>query len=208
MFDLFTLIPPSTLAAFLAAGIALNLTPGADVMFATAVGLGGGPRTGAAAGIGVGLGSLVHVILASVGLAAVIATHPSALTAIRWAGGAYLAWLAIRTWRAGAPTADRPRRLTAAQAIAQGFLTNLLNPKVILFILAFLPQFTDPARGPVWAQILILGLLFSLTGMGITATYGALAGRMGAALSRRMSILNRAAAVIFGGLALRLVAGK
>lgn len=198
--------PAESLLAFTGAGLMLNLAPGPDVMFASASGLRGGPRTGALAGLGVGLGGLWHVGLAVAGLSALIAAHPGALTAIRWGGAAYLAFLAWKSWTA-APEAGGTARpaATAASAVLRGFLTNVLNPKPVLFVLAFLPQFTDPARGPVWEQVLALGLIFTVTGTIVTAGYGALAGWAGRGLARRMRLANRLAAVVFGGLALRLV---
>lgn len=204
MLDLLLSFPPQTLLAFLAAGIVLNLTPGADVIFATASGIAGGPRAGAVAGLGVGLGGLWHVGLAAAGVSALIAAHPGALEALRWAGAGYLAYLAWKSWNAPA-LAEGRGVATPAHAIWRGFLTNALNPKVALFVLAFLPQFTNPALGPVWQQILLLGAIFTITGTCITAGYGALAGIAGRALSARLAILNRVAAVLFGGLAAKLV---
>ena len=151
---LFALIPLADLLAFLAAGIVLNLTPGADVIFATACGVAGGPRVGAVAGLGVGFGGLFHVGLAVLGVSALIAAHPSALMALKFAGAGYLLWLAWASWRAGVGKAGRGE-VRARVALWRGFVTNALNPKVALFVLAFLPQFTDPARGPVWAQIAV-----------------------------------------------------
>ena len=205
MWDVLHGYPWPELLTFVAAGIALNLTPGADVMFATATGLKGGPRAGMAAGLGVGLGGLLHVSLAALGLAALIAAHPGALTAIRWAGAAYLLWLAIATWRAGATPTGATGVLHPARAILRGFLANALNPKVILFILAFLPQFTHAAQGPVWQQIVLLGGIFTATGTVITMGYGALAGALGQSLGQRLAGLNRAASLIFAGLAARLM---
>lgn len=205
MMDILALVPPADLAAFLAAGIVLNLTPGADVMFATASGIAGGPRAGAVAGLGVGLGGLWHVGLAALGISALIAAHQAALLGLKWAGAGYLLWLAWKSWRSrGDAVAGRGER-GAMAALWRGFVTNALNPKVALFVLAFLPQFTDAARGPVWQQILILGAVFTVTGTMITAGYGALAGMAGRRLGARMGILNRVAALMFGGLALRLV---
>lgn len=197
--------PTPELLTFLAAGVALNLTPGADVMFATASGLKGGPRAGLAAGLGVGLGGALHVSLAALGVAALIAAQPGALTLIRWAGAAYLLWLAATTWRAGSPRADATGAIRPARAFLHGFLANALNPKVILFILAFLPQFTHPDYGPVWQQIVLLGGVFTLTGTAITMGYGALAGVLGHSLRSRMAWLNKVAGVIFAGLAARLM---
>lgn len=201
---MFGLIPPDTLLAFAGAGILLNLTPGSDVMFATASGMAGGPRAGMAAGAGVGLGGFWHVGLAALGVAALLAAHPAAMTGLRWFGAAYLLYLAIASWRTG-PAQAAQGSPGLARAFWRGFATNALNPKVALFVLAFLPQFTDPARGPVWQQILILGAVFTLTGMCITAGYGAMAGFAGRALSARMGVMNKLAAGVFALLALRLI---
>lgn len=206
MTDPFILVPAHQLWLFLGAGLILNLTPGADVMFATASGLGGGPKVGAAAGLGVGLGGLFHVGLATLGLSALIAAAPAALVALKWAGAAYLMWLAQAAWRAGPATAQAEGGGRSVRgAIGRGFVTNALNPKVALFILAFLPQFTDAARGPVWQQILMLGGLFTLTGTCVTAAYGAAAGCLRAALAARMGVLNRAAGAMLAFLAVKFV---
>lgn len=207
MIEVVASFPAGVLLAFVVSGIVLNLTPGADVMFATASGLGGGLRAGIAAGAGVGLGGIVHVVLAALGVAALIGASPAALELIRWLGAAYLVFLGVQSWRAAGPESVLAARIGAGAAFRRGFLTNVLNPKVILFILAFLPQFTDPARGPVWQQILFLGAIFCVTGMVITAGYGALAGWLGAALARKIGVLNRVAAVVFVALAVRMVLG-
>lgn len=196
------LIEPATLAAFLAAGIVLNLTPGADVMFAMASGAQGGWRSGIAAAAGVSAGSLVHTALTAFGLAALLAAHPGAFDVIRWAGAAYLLWLAWKSWHAAPMPSAGALRLS--RAFGRGFLTNLLNPKVALFLMAFLPQFADPTRSPVWLQMVLLGALFSLTGFVITGGYGVLAGTLRDTLTNRARVLNRFAALVFAGLAARL----
>lgn len=206
MFDILTAIPPDRLAAFVAGGLILNLTPGADVMFATACGLSGGPRAGVWAGLGVGLGAVWHIGLAAAGLAAVIAAHPGALVTIRLLGAGYLLWLAWTSWHTGAARAGTGAA-RGWQAFRRGALTNALNPKPALFMLAFLPQFVTPGAGPVWQQIVVLGLIFATTGALITAAYGALAGWAGRFVSSRLAILNRVAAVLFAGLAVRVAAG-
>ncbi len=198
-------IPAESLWLFTLSGVLLNLTPGADVLFATASGIRGGPRIGALAGLGVGFGALWHVSLAAAGISALLAASPAALTALRWGGGAYLLFLAWKTWNA-APGPDGTRGETSGRAaFRRGFLTNVLNPKPVLFVLAFLPQFTDPALGPVWQQIVELGAIFALTGTLITMGYGALAGLIRQRLARRLGVMNKIAAVVFAGLALRLV---
>jgi threonine/homoserine/homoserine lactone efflux protein len=196
--------PPDLFAAFLTAGILLNLAPGPDVLFASASGLAGGPLAGAAAGIGTAAGCLVHVALAALGLAALIAADPRALLALQWAGAGWLLWLAWQSWTATAASGRRGRA-APLNAFGRAFLTNLANPKTILFILAFLPQFADPARGPVGPQIAALGAVFAATGAVITAGYGVAAGLMGGALPLPATILNRAAAVAFAALAARLL---
>ena len=196
---------PWTIASFVGAGVVLNLTPGADVLFTTASGIKGGWRYGVAAAFGITLGSAIHVILAVLGVSAAIAAIPFGLEIIRYLGAAYLAYLAVQAWRAK-PNAHQPTAADSLNsAIKRGLITNILNPKVGLFILAFLPQFTDPAIGPVWQQMLFLGVLFILTGFTITALYGVISGLSRNAFQSRLSILNKISALIFGGLAARLV---
>ncbi len=202
----FTLPDPASFAAFMAAGIVLNLTPGADVMFALASGARGGPRAGIAASAGVAAGAFVHVALTAFGVAAALRAIPGAFDAIRWAGAAYLLYLAVTTWRAP-PAAPERGADSLTAAFRRGFVTNLLNPKVALFVLAFLPQFADPARGPVWSQLLALGAVFMVTGFLITAAYGAAAGALSAMLRRQARALNRVAALVFAALAVRLAWG-
>ena len=197
-------LDPATVLAFLGAGGVLNLTPGADVMFATASGVSGGPRVGAAAAFGVTLGAFWHTVLAAAGLSALLAAFPLAYDAVRYAGAAYLLFLAWKSWRAGAVAqGDGVQKL--GRAVWRGFLTNALNPKVALFILALLPQFTTPEAGPLWVQILVLGAIFAGTGFFITAGYGVTAGLVGAKLVRHARLLNRVGAVVYAALALRLV---
>lgn len=197
-------MPGTTLGAFTAGALVLNLTPGADVLFATASGVQGGPKVGAAAGMGVGAGGIFHALTTAFGLGALVAAHPGALDVVRWFGAGYLLWLAWKSWRAGAPGSARAGAPTPGAAFRRGVLTNVLNPKVMLFMLAFLPQFTNPAWGPVWQQMLILGAIMCCTGTVVTMGYGAAAGWLGARIAHRMGALNRVAAVLFGGLAVRL----
>lgn len=208
IWDTLAQIPVAQLGAFVAGGLLLNVAPGQDVMFASACGIAGGPRAGALAGLGVGLGVLVHLTLATVGLGAVIAAHPGALRLIKLAGAGYLLWLAWQSWRTVPPAPDTGRAATRPRPwslVGRGALSNILNPKPVLFLLAFLPQFTSPAYGPVWQQVLGLGLIFAFTGTLVTMGYGILAGHAGQFLGRRLRLLNRAAAVIFAALALRMV---
>ncbi|SMO72299.1 LysE family translocator [Paracoccus laeviglucosivorans] len=207
IWDTLANFPIQQLLAFMAGALVLNFAPGQDVFFASACGIQNGPRLGALAGFGVGMGSLVHVILATVGLGALVAAHPGALLAIKYAGAAYLLFLAWKSWNAG--QIDARARARAARSpwniIRRGALSNLLNPKPVLFLLAFLPQFTRPEYGPVWQQILALGLMFVASGTVVTMGYGIVAGYAGQVIGKRLGIVNRIAAVMFAGLALRLV---
>lgn len=193
--------------AFVPAGLALNLTPGADMMFTLAQGLKGGPRAGMAANAGIAAGGMVHTVIAGLGLGALVAAHPLAFDIIRWGGVAYLLWLAVQSLRAGplAARGDVAAR-SLGRVFVDGLMVNLLNPKVILFILAFLPQFVDPSRA-VLPQFLILGLVFSFGGFvvnGIVAVFAGGAGQRLAGSAVFARWLGRAGAAIFAGLALRL----
>lgn len=199
-------IPWPQLAGFIAGGLALNFAPGQDVFFASACGVQGGSRAGALAGLGVGLGVLLHLGMATVGLGALVAAHPGALRAVKYAGAAYLLWLAWKSWTAGPVDVAARGSVRPWTIIRRGFLSNALNPKPVLFLLAFLPQFTSPAYGPIWQQILGLGLIFAFTGTLVTMGYGVVAGQVGHMLGRHLGVLNRVAAVMFAALAVRLVA--
>ncbi|HEY0212867.1 MAG TPA: LysE family translocator [Paenirhodobacter sp.] len=206
MLETLMAIPLGTLLAFWVGALVLSITPGSDVLFATASGIQGGPRVGMAAGMGVGVGGIFHTCATAFGLGALVAAHPGALDVVRWFGAGYLLYIAWRSWTAARPDTGAVRAvLTPHEAFRRGVLTNLLNPKVMLFMLAYLPQFTSPAYGPVWQQMLILGGIVFLTGTLITTGYGATAGWLGARLAKRMGMLNRVAAVMFGGLAAKLV---
>lgn len=200
------MVDPLTLLAFLPAGLALNLTPGADMMFCLGQGLKSGPRAAWAASAGIAAGSLVHVTLAGIGLGALVAAHPAAFDVIRWLGVAYLIWLAIGAVRDGMSPPEAPAK-APRRAFRAGLLVNLSNPKVILFVLAFVPQFVDPARGAVLVQFLIYGAVLSLGGFIINGAVGVFAAGAAGRLAgnpRLARMLGWISAGIFTGLALRL----
>lgn len=204
MIDTLFAMDAHIIMTFFLAGIALNLTPGADVMFTFATALRGGVMAGVAAAAGIASASLVHVALTALGIAALLAAHPIAFEILRWAGAAYLAYLAIKSWRAQADDTHHRGATSLVAAFKRGAMTNLLNPKVALFILAFLPSFTDPHIGSVATQIIILGIIFGITGFIITSAYGLIAGKMRSALQGRETTINKIAAGVYGALALRL----
>ena len=205
IWDTLANFPAEQLLAFMAGALMLNFAPGQDVFFASACGIQHGPRAGALAGLGVGLGGLFHVTMATVGLGALVAAHPGALMAIKYAGAGYLLYLAWKSWHAGGAAPAARSGLRGWSILRRAALSNLLNPKPVLFLLAFLPQFTRPDYGPVWQQILALGLMFLCSGTLVTMGYGVVAGYAGQVMGARLGIMNRIAAVMFAGLALRLV---
>ena len=185
--------------------MALTVAPGPDVLFLASQGLAGGPRAGLAVALGLSSGLLVHTTLAALGVSAVFAASPAAFNAVKWAGAAYMVWLAWGSFREG-PAAAGAQALAggAAALYRRGVIMNLLNPKVALFFLALLPQFVDPARGSVRAQMAILGLVFMAQVVVVFGTIGYLSGTLGARLlpgaknARRLSIVK---GLIFLGLA-------
>ena len=197
------MVDPLVLLAFVPAALALNLTPGADMMFCVAQGLRSGPRAAWSASAGISTGSLIHVLIAGAGLSAFLARFPVAFDIIRWAGVAYLLWLALQALRPVAPT---PEAVPSEQsrAFRTGLIVNLTNPKVILFVLAFIPQFVAPEAGPVWLQFLTFGFIIALGGFFINGLVGMSAGSLGKRIAQGSRMLDRVTAGIFAALALRL----
>lgn len=204
MLDLAQLLP------FLAAALALNLTPGADMTYVIARGATQGRASGIAASLGISAGSFVHSVLAALGVSALLQHSETAFLIVKYAGAAYLLYLAWKAIRAGstAIATDRPlARVGLWRVFCEGVLTNLLNPKVALFILAFLPQFVDPAKGHAAVQILLLGAIFNIGGTTVNAIVACSASLAARALGSSAGFnrwLNRASALVFVGLALRL----
>ena len=204
MIETLLAMDPVVLITFTGASLLLILTPGADMMFAIASGMAGGPKAGIAAAAGISLGAFFHCSMAAIGVAALIAATPLALDVIRYAGAAYLAWLAYKTWNAPGELAQEQAKPNLLRAFRSGLLTNILNPKVALFVLAFLPQFADPTVGPVWHQMLIFGAILALGSMIFKSLYGGFAGAMAARVRRHAKLMNKISATVFGGLAARL----
>lgn len=206
-----SVLPPAELfVPFLVAGIALNLTPGSDMTFVALSGVRGGRRAGLAAAAGISVGCLGHILFAAIGLSALIAASQLAFAVVKWLGVAYLVYLAIQLVRqesAAAGTSGRALRYEPSYAFRQAAIVNLLNPKVGIFFLAFLPQFIEPGRASAWQQILALGLVFNTTGTIVNGFVGmfsaAAARRFGA--TRWLARGSRwFAATVIGGLAAKL----
>ena len=192
---------------FLAGAIALNLTPGPDMTFVLAQAAHRGTRAGLAAALGIGVGAVFYTILTAFGLAALFAAWPLAFDIVRYAGAAYLLWIAIGMVR-------HPPHLSASvagdgvhKAFWQGVLTDVLNPKVAIFFIAFLPQFVVQGTGPAWLQILLLGIAFVISGTTVNCMVALGSGKLASRLRRNPAIgkiLGWISASVMLGLALRL----
>lgn len=205
------LVDPSLFPVFLAGALLLNVTPGPDMAFTLASAGRGGARAGLAAALGVGVGSLGWAALTAAGLAALLAASSQAFTVIKVVGGAYLLYLAWRTFRSRRDFKEATGASTLVSAFRAGALTNLFNPKVGLFYLAFLPTFTNPEIGPVWEQILVLGTIFTFSGTLVLALVALAAGALRDRLARseRLRVgLNSVAAAAFAALGLRLLLAR
>jgi threonine/homoserine/homoserine lactone efflux protein len=209
--DLATLIP------FLIASLTLNLTPGADMTYVIARSAGQGPAAGISSALGIAAGSFLHSVFAAVGLSALVMQSEIAFQIVKYAGAAYLVYLAWKAWRSGGVAAVQTARLPASlsRIFLEGLLTNLLNPKVALFILAFLPLFVDPTRGSVAGQILFLGLLFNVGGTVVNSVVAGFVGWTITALrdrrggSRRLAaLMRRLSALVFLYLAVQFALGQ
>ena len=196
-------------ALFLLSGLLLNMTPGADMLFIVSRSAGQGVRAGAMAALGVGAGCLVHVTAAAVGLSALIAASDLAFNVVKWMGAAYLVWLGVGLLRARrqAPAVSAPMAAAPLRAVFwQGVLTNVLNPKIVLFFLAFLPQFVGTStRGQGWA-FLLLGVVFTVNGtlFNLGVAWVAARARHLGRMQRLALRVRRLTGVVFVGLGLRL----
>ena len=199
------------LLAFLAAAVLVTASPGPDNLMVLGIGLARGRRAGIAFGLGCAMGCLSHTLLAVVGVSALVAASPLAFGALKVGGGLYLLWLGVNALRsrggahaAAAPVAaESPVRL-----FARGVLANAINPKVVLFFLAFLPQFVVPGQGPAALQMAVLGGLFTVQAALLFGLLGAFAGQAGRLFERwpgASAWLDRLAGVVFVGLGLRLI---
>ncbi|BAV99143.1 LysE family translocator [Lysobacter enzymogenes] len=174
----------ATLAAYLVAAAVLVFIPGPGTAWIVAQSAAGGTARGIQAAFGLETATLIHALAAGLGLSALLATSALAFEVLKYAGAAYLIWLGIKAWR-GAPAAAAeaaaapPLPVSARQVYLRSVMTGVLNPKVALFFLAFLPQFVHPERGMVWLQFLVLGALLSLIGMCNSLMLSVAVGRFG-----------------------------
>ncbi|GGC16045.1 LysE family translocator [Pseudoduganella buxea] len=160
------------LTLFIVSGLLLNIMPGPDSLLIMTRSATQGWRAGVVTALGIGAGTMVHVLAAAIGLSALLATSAAAFNVVKWVGAAYIVWCGIGMLRAKLKNADAPAqapatppRLPYRRIFAQGFLTNVLNPKVALFFLAFVPQFIDADAPNKALAFIVLGCIFNFNGM-------------------------------------------
>jgi len=198
-----------TTAAFFGLSVLLAFTPGPDNLFVLMQSAAYGRRAGLFVVLGLCTGLLFHTAAVSLGLAAVFAASAAAFVVFKFAGAAYLAFLAWQAYRA--PVGDAVRTdsvpLPLSRLYLRGILMNASNPKVVLFFLAFLPQFVDPKLGSVALQLAWFGFVFIIATLLVFGAITYLAGWFGQFLrgsARAQRLMNRTTALVFSGLALRL----
>jgi threonine/homoserine/homoserine lactone efflux protein len=198
-----------TYALFVAVALALLLVPGPAVIYVIARSVESGRPAGLVSVLGVEMGTFVHVAFAAAGLSAILASSATAFSVVKWLGVAYLVWLGLqrllaRDENADAPPGVRPEPL--ARVFRQSVLVQVLNPKVALFFLAFLPQFVDPSRGAAWTQIVVLGGTLAALGLLTDGLYALLGGTAGDWLKRNNASarFRRAQRYVSGGVYLAL----
>lgn len=204
------LISPDTVLLFTAASVALALAPGPDNIFVLTQSALYGRLAGIMVTLGLVSGVMVHTTLVALGVAVIFQTSVIAFTLLKLVGAGYLVYLAIMAFRAPATPVDQNKapKTPLTRLYWRGAVMNLTNPKVAIFFLAFLPQFADPLRGSVTAQVFLFGAIFALCAFGVFCTIAAAAGFLGTWLSnspKAQVTLNRFAGVVFLGLAARLV---
>ena len=201
-----------TLWMYVAASLALIVTPGQDMIYVMTRSLGQGRWAGVCSAFGVCLGILAHTALAALGVGAILQASEGLFFALKLAGAAYLVYLGLRMLLARAePAALRTAtpRLAPASLVWQGFLSNLTNPKIVLFFFAFLPQFVDPASPHATRDLVSLGVLYALLALPVKCAVGLAAGSLSERVLKRPSALkwmNRVSGTVLIGLGLRLAA--
>ncbi|MDC7702937.1 LysE family translocator [Vogesella indigofera] len=205
------MLTPDQIVAFLAAAMLITLSPGPDNLMVLSLGIARGRRHGMVFGLGCALGCLSHTLLAAAGISALLAASATAFLALKLAGGLYLVWLGVqalrshgRQWQGG----GQGQQDGLAALFGKGLLANAINPKVVLFFLAFLPQFIVADGGAIAWQTLQLGVLFTLQAallFGLLGYFSGYAGQWLMTTPRRSMWLDRIAGAVFVALGLRLI---
>jgi len=193
---------------FVVAALALLLVPGPAVVYVIARSVSGGRLTGLVSVLGIELGTLTHVVFAAAGLSAIVASSVVAFSVVKWLGAAYLIYLGLRQiFGRGGEQEDTElsgNEDSRFRVFYQSVLVQILNPKVALFFLAFLPQFVDPSRGAAWTQIVVLGATLAFLGLFTDGLYALLGGTAGGWIRKRGGSLRRAGRYVTGGIYIAL----
>jgi threonine/homoserine/homoserine lactone efflux protein len=201
---------PTTLALFAAASLALAVVPGPAVLYIVARSIDQGRGAGLVSALGIGVGSLVHVTAATIGLSSLLASSATAFTIVKYAGAAYLIVLGVQrllTREEAVEMAAKPPR-ARRRIFRDGVVVNVLNPKTALFFVAFLPQFVDPEQGAAGVQILVLGLIFTVIALSSDSLWAVAAGTVGSWLRRSrwyLGVKRWVTGTVFVGLGLSTV---
>lgn len=192
---------------FLFAAFMLNIAPGPDMLYVIGRSLGQGRKAGIVSALGIFVGCWAHILAAAFGIAALLRSSPVAFNVVRYAGAAYLVYLGIKMIVQRSNLAQQqPKPAGLVSIFRQGVITNVLNPKVALFFLAFLPQFVDAHRGSVVWQILLLGLIFNVGGSAVNLAVAYAGGTLGELLrnARFARMQQWFTGLVFIGLGARL----
>jgi RhtB (resistance to homoserine/threonine) family protein len=180
------MIDPKALGLFLAAAFAVILAPGPDILYVLSRSMSGGRRVGLVSALGISFGEIAHTVLAVLGLAAILQASIAAFLVMKWLGAVYLIYLGFRTLCERNEIAfQHPNPARLWTVFRQGLLTNLFNPKAILFYVTFLPQFVNPAREHPQFQLFVLGLIFAVLDVIFLAVLARCAAQIGAWLVRK-----------------------
>ena len=203
----------TSLIVFMTATLTLNLTPGPDMLYVIARSMGQGQKAGVISALGIGGGCLAHTFAAAFGLSALLTSSAVAYDLVKYAGAIYLVYLGARSLLGKSPLQEHSELIptSLSNIFYQGVVTNVLNPKVALFFLAYLPQFTKAGRGSIAWQIIILGLLFNVSGTLVNVVVALLGGRIGEAFKKRPAFARKQrwiTGAVFIALGLRLAFAK
>jgi threonine/homoserine/homoserine lactone efflux protein len=203
----------TSLIVFMTATLALNLTPGPDMLYVIARSMGQGQKAGVISALGIGVGCLAHTFAAAFGLSALLTSSAVAYDLVKYAGAIYLVYLGARALLGKSRLQEHSELIPASMSniFNQGVVTNVLNPKVALFFLAYLPQFTKAGRGSIAWQIIFLGLLFNVSGTLVNVVVALLGGRIGEAFKKRPAFARKQrwiTGAVFIALGLRLAFAK
>lgn len=200
----------SQLGLFAIAVLILNLTPGPDMLYTIATGMQRGPIAALVSAVGVGFGALFHGALTALGVSALLATSDVAFDVLRIAGAGYLVWIGVRSFKSR--RAEKPIEILTTQVnytslFFRGLTTNILNPKVILFFVALLPQFIDPTAAHIEAWLFAMACFIGISGIIVNGAVGMFVSKAGHSFLRKpvhKQWIDRITGSIFIGLGVRI----